>query len=212
MINQDRPDDRQQQVMSSHPDAARRSADSSANEAGNGTIKQKMKEDVQDAKHEAGVQVREKAAAGQQRLADEAGALSDAIDAAAAHLDEQDRDGLARYAHEMSSKLAAAARQLEGRSVDQLAEDAKRLARDNPALFLLGSVAVGFGLSRFFKASDKHDRHESHASHDAYKSAEPTHWNDEAIADPLGRRSDHGMAEAYLTPGMSRSGNGRDTV
>ncbi len=89
-------------------------------------------------------------------MADEANAVSDAVDAAASKLADQDREGLARYAREMSSKLGEAARQIEGRSVDELAADAKRPARSNPALFTLGSVAVGFGLSRFFKASAEH--------------------------------------------------------
>ena len=96
------------------------------------------------------------AQAGQQRLADEAETLSDAVDEAAAYLDDSDREGLARFARELSGNLEQAARQLEDKSVDELAEDAKRLARENPGMFMLGSIAVGLGLSRFFKASESH--------------------------------------------------------
>ncbi len=204
--------DRQEEQAITKPDLAGSGTGRQPDEAVEGTTKQKMKEDVQDVKDEVGVQVRDKAEAGQRRIAEGAGALSDAIDAAAAHLDENDRNGLARYAREMSSKLSAAAGQLEGRSVDELAEDAKRLARDNPALFLLGSVAVGFGLSRFFKASEKHDRKEYQASTESYESDDPTYWNDDVIAAPIGRRPDNRMADPYMTPAMPRSGNGRDTL
>ena len=145
-------------MTTSKSDPARRSADRRPEDAGDGTTKQKIKQEVKDGKREVGAKAREKAEAGQHRLAEEADALSDAIDAAAATLDDNDRRGLARYTREMSRRLAEAAGHLEGRSLDELADDAKRLARENPALFMLGSVAVGFGLSRFFKASEKHDR------------------------------------------------------
>ncbi|MCE9681980.1 hypothetical protein [Halomonas alkalisoli] len=131
----------------SNPGPNRRSASSMPDPAGNGSPKQQIDEDTREAKREVGAEAREKAEAGQHWLADETDALSDAIDAAASSLDDQDREGLARYARELSSNLAKAAEQLEGRSVDELANDAKRLARDNPALYMLGSIAVGFPLA-----------------------------------------------------------------
>ncbi len=143
-------------METSNRDTENRSSGSKPDGNGNGTPEQKVEEEARKAKREAGAEAREQAEAGQHRVAEEAGAVADAIDAAASSLDDQDREGLARYAREMSSTLANVAGQIEGRSVDQLANDAKRLARDNPALFMLGSVAVGFGLSRFFKASAEH--------------------------------------------------------
>lgn len=140
-----------------------RSSESKPTSGGNETPKQKVEEEARKAKREAGAEAREKVQAGQHRMADEAGAVSDAIDAAASQLDDQDREGLARYAREMSQNLTKVAGQIEDRSVDQLANDAKRLARNNPALFMLGSVAVGFGLSRFFKASAEHDNNNTSA-------------------------------------------------
>ncbi|MDO8908529.1 MAG: hypothetical protein Q7W55_08520 [Pseudohongiella sp.] len=113
--------------------------------------------DIRNMKREAGAMANEKAETVQHQIADGADALSDAIDAAASNLDEHDREGLARYARTLSSNISDMAGQLERRSVDELATDAKQLARNNPALFMLGSIAVGFGLSRFFKASAEHD-------------------------------------------------------
>lgn len=137
----------------STPDPYRGNGGSTPDDPVGGTPKQKVEQDAREVKHEAGAKAREQAEAGQHKLAEGADALSDAIDAAASNLDDHDREGLARYARELSSNLASAAGQIEGRSVDQLANDAKRLSRNNPALFMLGSIAVGFGLSRFFKAS-----------------------------------------------------------
>lgn len=132
----------------------------------NGTTKQKLEEDAHYAKQEVGEEARKKAEAGQQHAAEEANTLSEAIDAAAANLDDNDRHGLASYAREMSGLLTKAASQIEDRSIEELAHDAKRLARNNPSMFMLGSVAVGFGLSRFFKASAEHQHHDdSDASH-----------------------------------------------
>lgn len=145
-------------MTTSDSDPDRRTTENTPGGSDNGNIKQKAKEEVQNVKSQANTMAREKAEMGQHQIKEVADSLSDAIDAAASSLDEQDREGLARYARKLSSDIAHAAGQLEDRSVDDLAKDAKRLARTNPALFMLGSIAVGFGLSRFFKAStDQHN-------------------------------------------------------
>lgn len=185
-------------MTSSTRDPYRDGADKTPDDTSNATPKQKLAEDVRDAKHEAGAKAREKAEAGQHRVAEGADALSDAIDAAASNLDDNDRQGLARYARELSSNLSSAAGQLEGRSVDQLANDAKRLARNNPAMFMLGSVAVGFGLSRFFKASAEHDHHKP----------ETSQTNEASTGMPV-PPIDRGMTETYSTSTVPHNGDGR---
>lgn len=189
-----------------NPDVDRRSAGSQADGAGEGSRDEKFQEDAHEAKREAGDRAREKAEAGQHRVADEADALSDAIDAAAENLDDHDRESLARYARELSSNLATAAGQLEGRSVDELAKDAKRLARDNPALFMLGSIGVGFGLSRFFKASTERNHEDSADQRDeAFKEDEVS------TGMPLhGRNRD--MTDTNATPTAPGNGHGRDML
>ena len=148
-------------------DPNRRSTDNTPHVSGNGTLKQKAEEDIENVKREVGSTAREKAEAGQRQIGDGADALSDAIDAAASNLDDHDREGLARYARKLSSDISNAAAQLESRSVDELAKDVKQLARNNPALFMLGSIAVGFGLSRFFKASAEHEHRDADKSYRA---------------------------------------------
>lgn len=44
---------------------------------------------------------------------------------------------------------------LRGRNVDELVGDLNRMARNNPGLFIAGSIALGFGLTRFAKASGR---------------------------------------------------------
>lgn len=181
-------------MTTSNPDPHRRS-DGSMTDS-NVSPRKRVEEDARDTKREAKAEAREKAESGQHRVADEAGALSDAIDAAASNLDDQDREGLARYAREMSSNLANVAGQIEGRSVDELAIDAKRLARNNPALFMLGSIAVGFGLSRFFKASAEHSHHEGA---DASRGT-PVH------------RPERNITETYTSPTAPHSSDRRGTL
>lgn len=191
-----------------NPDSERRNPGTDPDDAGSGTTKQKFEEQAQDAKREAGDKAREKAQAGQHQIAEEADTLSDAIDAAASSLDDHDREGLARYARELSSNLATAAGQLEGRSVDELAKDAKRLARNNPALFMLGSIGVGFGLSRFFKASAERDHHDED---DALQSEDTVPDTAFSSGIPMHGR-EGGMTETNTTPTTQGNGHGRDMI
>lgn len=93
---------------------------------------------------------------GKARAAEEIDRLSDAAEAAAEAYERDGGDGMAAYAHSLSDSMSQFADRLRERSVEDLAQDARRIARDNPTAFLLGSVAVGVGLSRFFKASRHH--------------------------------------------------------
>jgi hypothetical protein len=189
-------------MTASKNDPARRNAGSQPDDNGGGSTKRKVKQDVKEATRQAKTKAREQVESGQHRVAEEADTLSDAIDAAAASFDEHDRQGLARYTRELSTRLSDAAHHLEGRSIDELADDAKRLARENPALFMLGSVAIGFGLSRFFKASEKHQhgRYDSEYEVNDYQQ----NYGDEGFG-PDSRN------ENPLGAGFSRSDNGMDT-
>lgn len=192
----------------SNPYPDRRNTEGMSDDADNGTSKQKFEEDAQGAKREAGAQAREQAEAGQHKIAGEADALSDAIDAAASNLDDHDKEGLARYARELSSHLSSAAQQLEDRSVNELASDAKRLARNNPALFMLGSISVGFGLSRFFKASadrdhqddDNADRMADGGREDDVETGMPIHQQERDLSETNG---------SSITP---QNGHGREML
>jgi len=104
---------------------------------------------------------REQVQSGKHQAADRAEDLADAAADMAATLSERDLQGLASLAQSLSDNLAGLAHGLQNRSIDELLSDARDLARNNPSMFLFGSVAIGFGLSRFLKASNPGDDDES---------------------------------------------------
>lgn len=76
-----------------------------------------------------------------------------ALERAAESLDEQGQRTLAQTTTSLASGLSGFAQKLEHSNADELMQEARRLARENPALFILGGVGVGLALSRFLKAS-----------------------------------------------------------
>ncbi len=119
-------------------------------------LKANIEQDVHAAKEELAGVAKDQAEAGKQQAAGKLNDLSDAIDQVANSISENDKLGLASYVHSASSQLASLAGRLQESSLDELAQDAKDLARRRPTAFMLGSVVVGFGLSRFVKASAHH--------------------------------------------------------
>lgn len=75
------------------------------------------------------------------------------FDAAASQLDGGQVGQLSGYIHEMADKLSGFSRELRDKSGDDMLHKVSRLAKENPALFLTSSVAAGFALSRFARAS-----------------------------------------------------------
>lgn len=110
-------------------------------------------EKVRETGREAANIGREQLQAGAGRAADGVGDFAEAVGSAASRLSELQHEGLADYANKLSAQLSEVSSRLRDKNVDELAGDVRRLAERNPALFLLGSVAIGIGLSRFAKAS-----------------------------------------------------------
>ncbi|HET6629539.1 MAG TPA: hypothetical protein VFG91_07170 [Woeseiaceae bacterium] len=134
----------------------RRASDDS-HTTGAGSESQAMLEEGRQQAREAGREAanigREQLQAGAGRAADGVGDFAEALGSAATRLNELHHEGLADYANRLSSQLSDVSGRLRDKNVDELAGDVRRLAERNPALFLLGSVAIGIGLSRFAKAS-----------------------------------------------------------
>jgi len=99
--------------------------------------------------------------------ADELEAVAQSAKAAAQELEGQDRLGLSTYVSTMAQSMVKLSDDLRGKSVDQLFQDVNRLARDNPGLFIAGSVALGFGLTRFARASSKRTSHDDYGHQDS---------------------------------------------
>ena len=138
----------------------RRASDDSHTTGAGGQSKAMLEEGRQQAR-EAGREAanigREQLQAGAGRAADGVNDFAEALGSAATRLSELHHEGLADYTNRLSSQLSDVSSRLRDKSVDELAGDVRQLAERNPALFLLGAVAIGIGLSRFAKASrEKH--------------------------------------------------------
>jgi len=84
--------------------------------------------------------------------ADQIDALARGAKSAMSELEANDTLGLSHYLADVADRMSGLASTLRNKSAEQLLHDGSRLARENPGLFLAGSVAVGFGLSRFLKS------------------------------------------------------------
>ncbi|ORC60945.1 hypothetical protein BZK31_04830 [Pseudomonas floridensis] len=79
--------------------------------------------------------------------------LAQNAQSAAQQMEGNDNLGLSRYVTDIAQSMTRLAESLRTKSAEQLLQDAGRLARENPVLFISGSVALGLGLSRLLKAS-----------------------------------------------------------
>jgi hypothetical protein len=88
--------------------------------------------------------------------ADKTEQLADAIDRTADELGSPD-DTLSGYGHSMASMMRRFAGGLRENDIEDFAGELAGFARRNPGSFLAGSVALGFGLSRFLKATSQRE-------------------------------------------------------
>lgn len=159
--------------------------------------------------------------------ADELEKVAHSAEAAARELEGQDTLGLSGYVSDMAQSMVRLSDNLRGKSVDELIHDVNRLARDNPALFIAGSIALGFGLTRFAKASARHTeddyRHRqassSAASPDASSSSR--HISDQQelnrrldTGEPgtVGSISNAGVSSTTQTAGIGATGSATSQV
>lgn len=83
--------------------------------------------------------------------ADQIAKVSEAAHAAADRLNDTSPQ-MARYAHEMASGIDRFAGRIRERSIGDLVRQASDYARRDPAVFMAGTVLVGFMLTRFLKS------------------------------------------------------------
>ena len=68
---------------------------------------------------------------------------------------EIDNPGLGRQIERLADGVEKFANTLESTELDQVVLDSERMARQNPALFMAGSFAVGMMVARFLRASSR---------------------------------------------------------
>ena len=95
---------------------------------------------------------REKAEDAREQIAAQSDSVERAVGDIASTLGEHN-DTLGQHASEFADKLSTFNDRLKTSSLDELASDARRVARDNPAMFMLGAVTIGAIAARFFQAS-----------------------------------------------------------
>lgn len=88
--------------------------------------------------------------------ADQLDSLQQGARSAAAALQDNDSLGLSQYLTQAAECVGEFAEQVRHESAESLLQRGAQLAKSNPALFLAGSVAVGFAISRFMRASASH--------------------------------------------------------
>lgn len=116
-------------------------------------LRQTLKEDLSGAvdsvKEQAGARLDHY----KDSAADQLENLAQNAQTAAQHMQDQDSLGLSRYVGDVARQMTGLADNLRNKNAEQLLHEAGRLARDNPLLFLAGSIVLGLGLSRLLKAS-----------------------------------------------------------
>jgi hypothetical protein len=125
--------------------------------------REKMKADASEMMNKVQSAGKQKLESGKTTAGEGAEKIAGVFDEASKQLKEHDLQSLAEYANQIGGSIKSFSDQLRSRSVDDLLNDAQTMARRNPTMFLLGSMAIGFAITRFLKASAerKHSSYES---------------------------------------------------
>jgi predicted alpha/beta-fold hydrolase len=73
------------------------------------------------------------------------------------HLREQQNETVAQYVEKAAEQLESFSNALREKDVNELLQDAQRMARSRPALFVGGSFAAGLLMARFLKSSRENE-------------------------------------------------------
>lgn len=126
---------------------------------------EKVKADATEVVDKAKSIGREQLEAGKRTAASQAEKVANVIEQAASQLKENNLRSLADYTSEIGATIKNFSDGLQNRTVDDLITDIRDMARRNPTAFILGSVVIGIGISRFFKASGERRQQGDSDSH-----------------------------------------------
>ena len=91
------------------------------------------------------------------QLAEGAERVASAMERTADDLESDGDATISGFGHSLAGLMRQLAGGLRERDIEQFASELGSLARRNPGVFLAGSVALGFGVVRFFKARPQQD-------------------------------------------------------
>ena len=92
------------------------------------------------------------------RATDGIGSVAQVARETTQHLRERQHETVAGYVEQAADQLERFSHSLKNKDVRELVEDAQRLARRQPALFVGGAFALGLVGARFFKSSPAHEQ------------------------------------------------------
>jgi hypothetical protein len=131
-----------------------------------------LKHQASDLGAEVGHELNKTASAQKEKGAEALRSLAQAMNAAAQQLNGQS-PAVANRVRETATKVEALSESLAGKDVSDLLKSAATLAREQPAWFLGGALAVGFGVARFLMSNapqDTRGRSNDRQRSDAYGS------------------------------------------
>lgn len=134
----------------------------------------------EDFAREARTEGREQVQQYRDEAADTVDALADGVKAAADRMRSDDVAHLSGHIADMADGLSRMADGLREKSADEILHEVRRIARENPTLFVAGSVAIGFGIARFARASAPGEGAPSRSGERAGR----TRWTDPDAAVP----------------------------
>jgi len=129
--------------------------------------------------------VKERAAAQlsnqKEKATDGLGSVAAMVRQGTQQLRDQRHDTIAGYVDQAADQIDKFSKQLRDKDVGELLDDAQRLARRRPAVFIGSAFALGVIGARFFKSSSEHDRRHAGRQFDyggsVYGSADATRGN-----------------------------------
>jgi hypothetical protein len=93
------------------------------------------------------------------KATDGLGSVAQAVRQTTQHLRENQHETVAHYAEQAADQIERFSQGLRNKDVGELMNDAQRLARRQPALFVGGAFALGLLGARFLKSSSPENRH-----------------------------------------------------
>ena len=113
---------------------------------------QTLKHQASDLGAEVGHELNKTASVQKEKGAEALRSFAGAMNAAADELNDQS-PSVANHVRDTASKLEALSENIAEKDVSELLNSAAKLARDQPAWFIGGAVAVGFGVTRFLMSN-----------------------------------------------------------
>lgn len=92
------------------------------------------------------------------------GSVASAVRQTTQTLRDQHHDTVAQYVEQAADQIERFSQRLKQKDVTELLDDAQRLARRQPALFVGGAFAIGLVAARFLKSSAPYQHHDTYMS------------------------------------------------